>query len=123
MLAITIEQEQLAEAVTSFAARHAPIDKTRACIDSIAAGELPTWWEEFTAHGFHAVHLPEELGGQGGTLADTACIVEAEQLCLLLGEDRRGDERVVTQAFSGSFRNSDQQRNEFLRAVAQRELR
>ena len=85
MLAITIEQEQLAEAVTSFAARHAPIDKTRACIDSIAAGELPTWWEEFTANGFHAVHLPEELGGQGGTLADTACIVEAAAAALLPG--------------------------------------
>ncbi len=85
MLAITIEQEQLAEAVTSFAARHAPIDKTRACLDSIAAGELPTWWEEFTAHGFHAVHLPEEVGGQGGTLADTACIVEAAAAALLPG--------------------------------------
>lgn len=84
-MAITIEQEQLAEAVTSFAARHAPIDKTRACLDSIAAGELPTWWEEFTAHGFHAVHLPEEVGGQGGTLADTACIVEAAAAALLPG--------------------------------------
>ena len=39
-MAITIEQEQLAEAVTQFAARHAPIDKTRAALDSIAAGEF-----------------------------------------------------------------------------------
>jgi GTP cyclohydrolase I len=38
-------------------------------------------------------------------------------LCLLLGEDRRGDERVVTQAFSGCFEASDQYRNEFLRAI------
>lgn len=51
-----------------------------------------------------------------------ACIVEAEQLCLLLGEDRRGDERVVTQAFTGCFRDSAQLRNEFLRATAQRAL-
>jgi GTP cyclohydrolase I len=35
----------------------------------------------------------------------------------LLGEDRRGDERVVTQAFTGVFHSSDQTRNEFLRAV------
>lgn len=49
---------------------------------------------------------------QGG-----ACVVEAEQLCLLLGEDRRGDERVVTQAFSGVFERSDQLRSEFLRAI------
>ncbi|BBY64079.1 acyl-CoA dehydrogenase [Mycolicibacterium helvum] len=83
--AITIEQEQLAEAVSQFAARHAPIDKTRAALDSIAAGELPTWWEEFTANGFHAVHLPEAAGGQGGTLADMACVIEAAAAALLPG--------------------------------------
>lgn len=58
-----------------------------------------------------------------GMAKGAACIVEAEQLCLLLGEDRRGDERVVTQAFTGCFKDSDQMRNEFLRATAQREMR
>ena len=58
-----------------------------------------------------------------GMAKGAACIVEAEQLCLLLGEDRRGDERVVTQAFTGCFKDSDQMRNEFLRATAQREIR
>jgi GTP cyclohydrolase I len=52
-----------------------------------------------------------------GLAAGGACIIEAEQLCLLLGEDRRGDERVVTQAFAGCFETSDQLRNEFLRAL------
>lgn len=47
-----------------------------------------------------------------------ACVIEAEQLCLLLGEDRRGDERVVTQAFSGEFDTSEQWRREFLRAIS-----
>ena len=58
-----------------------------------------------------------------GHAQGAACIIEAEQLCLLLGEDRRGDERVVTQAFTGSFRDDAQLRNEFLRATAQREMR
>ncbi|MDR3656396.1 MAG: acyl-CoA dehydrogenase [Mycobacterium sp.] len=84
-LAITTEQEQLAEAVSRFAARHAPIDKTRAAFDSIAAGELPPWWEEFTAHGFHVVHVPAPAGGQGGTLADMACVIEAAAAALLPG--------------------------------------
>lgn len=84
-LAITTEQEDLAEAVTQFAARHAPIDKTRAARDSIAAGELPTWWEEFTANGFHAVHIADDAGGQGGTLADMACVIEAAAAALLPG--------------------------------------
>ncbi|MBU0750756.1 MAG: GTP cyclohydrolase I FolE [Gammaproteobacteria bacterium] len=52
-----------------------------------------------------------------GKARGAACVVEAEQLCLLLGEDRRGDERVVTQAFTGTFAESDQARNEFLRAI------
>lgn len=51
-----------------------------------------------------------------GQARGAACVVEAEQLCLLLGEDRRGDERVITQAFTGEFETSDQLRNEFLRA-------
>ena len=52
-----------------------------------------------------------------GKAAGAACLVEAEQLCLLLGEDRRGDERVVTQAFAGTFATSEQARAEFLRAA------
>ena len=84
-LAITTEQEQLADAVSSFAARHAPIDKTRASFDSIAAGELPPWWEELTAYGFHAVHLPQPAGGQGGSLTDLGCVIEAAAAALLPG--------------------------------------
>ncbi|WP_123024231.1 acyl-CoA dehydrogenase [Mycolicibacterium stellerae] len=84
-LAISAEQEQLVDAVSRFADRHAPIDKTRASFDSIAAGELPPWWEEFVARGFHAVHLPERAGGQGGHLADMACVVEAAAAALLPG--------------------------------------
>jgi 3-oxochol-4-en-24-oyl-CoA dehydrogenase len=85
VLAVTGEQEDLSDAVNRFAARHAPIDKTRAAFDSIAAGELPSWWEEFTAHGFHAVHLPESAGGQGGTLGDLACVIETAAAALLPG--------------------------------------
>jgi GTP cyclohydrolase I len=54
-----------------------------------------------------------------GRARGAACIVEAEQLCLLLGEDRRGDERVITQAFAGEFETRDSLRSEFLHAVRQ----
>ncbi|MDY0013362.1 MAG: GTP cyclohydrolase I FolE [Rhodocyclaceae bacterium] len=53
-----------------------------------------------------------------GHARGAACVVEAEQLCLLLGEDRRGDERVVTQAFAGEFEISEQWRREFLAAIS-----
>jgi len=52
-----------------------------------------------------------------GQARGAACVIEAEQLCLLLGEDRRGDERVVTQAFAGAFADADRDRAEFLRAI------
>ena len=84
-LAITEEQQQLADAVGQFAARHAPVDKTRATFEAIAAGELPSWWQQFVDNGFHAVHLPEQVGGQGGTLMDMACVIEAAATALLPG--------------------------------------
>jgi GTP cyclohydrolase I len=55
-----------------------------------------------------------------GMAKGAACVIEAEQLCLLLGEDRRGDERVVTQAFAGCFKDDNQLRLEFLRAIGGR---
>ena len=84
-LAITEEQHQLADAVREFAARYAPIAQTRSEFANIAAGQLPTWWQKFVDNGFHAVHLPEKFGGQGGSLADMACVVEAAAAALLPG--------------------------------------
>jgi GTP cyclohydrolase I len=55
-----------------------------------------------------------------GQAQGAACVIEAEQLCLLLGEDRRGDERVYTQAFAGRFNTDAQVRDEFMRAIGPR---
>lgn len=52
-----------------------------------------------------------------GKARGAACVVEAEQLCLLLGEDRRGDERVCTQAFAGVLEDDLALRAEVLQAV------
>ena len=84
-LAITEEQHQLAAAVREFAARHAPRDKVRTQFATLAAGQLPSWWTEFVDIGFPAVHVPETFGGQGGSLADMACVLEAAATALLPG--------------------------------------
>lgn len=55
-----------------------------------------------------------------GYARGAACLVETEQLCLLLGEDRRGDERVVTSAFSGLFEQDASLRTEFYQALRRR---
>lgn len=84
-VALTPEQRDLAGAVAQFAARRAPIASTRAAFDALAQGRLPTWWDEFTTNGFHAVHLPERYGGQGGELLDAACVLEAAGKMALAG--------------------------------------
>ncbi|MDP5007945.1 MAG: GTP cyclohydrolase I FolE [Glaciimonas sp.] len=52
-----------------------------------------------------------------GQARGAACFIEAEQLCLLMGENRRGDERVVTQCYVGEFEHNPQARVEFLHAI------
>ena len=52
-----------------------------------------------------------------GRAVGAAVVVECEQLCLLLGEDRRGDERVLTTAYAGSFVDDAAARAEVLRSI------
>jgi GTP cyclohydrolase I len=70
----------------------------------------------FTYQEWLARDIAETLLRHGKAIG-AACVIEAEQLCLLFGEDRRGDERVVTQAFTGCFEQSSTLRSEFLHAV------
>lgn len=84
-LGLTPEQQELSDAVAQFAARHAPVAATRDDFDELAAGRLPKWWDALVANGFHAVHLPEQLGGQGGRLIDGACVLESAGKALLTG--------------------------------------
>ncbi|WP_135459552.1 acyl-CoA dehydrogenase [Mycobacterium sp. DL99] len=100
-IALTPEQQQLSEAVGQFAARHAPIDATRAALDDLAAGRLPSWWGALVENGFHAVHLPEAVGGQGGGLEDMACVLEAAGAALLPGP-------LLTTAIAGAALASQQ---------------
>jgi 3-oxochol-4-en-24-oyl-CoA dehydrogenase len=84
-LGLTPEQQDLSDAVGKFAGRHAPIAATRDSFGALAAGQLPGWWDALVANGFHAVHLPEHLGGQGGRLIDAACVLESAGKALLPG--------------------------------------
>ncbi|MCV7103613.1 acyl-CoA dehydrogenase [Mycobacterium palustre] len=84
-LGLTAEQRDLSDAVAKFAGRHAPIAATRDSFDALANGRLPQWWDALVTNGFHAVHLPEHLGGQGGRLLDAACVLESAGKALLPG--------------------------------------
>ena len=52
-----------------------------------------------------------------GLARGAAVVVECEQLCLLLGEDRRGDERVLTTAYAGVYADDVALRAEVLRTL------
>src|ERR1700747_1479172 len=84
-LGLTPEQQDLGDAVGKFAGRHAPITSTRDSFAALAAGRLQEWWDALVTNGFHAVHLPEHLGGQGGRLIDAACVLESAGKALLPG--------------------------------------
>lgn len=84
-LGLSPEQQELSDAVVRFAGRHAPISSTRDEFDALAAGKLPGSWDALVANGFHAVHLPEHLGGQDGRLIDAACVLESAGKALLPG--------------------------------------
>ncbi|OBB68523.1 acyl-CoA dehydrogenase [Mycobacterium sp. 852014-50255_SCH5639931] len=84
-LGLSPEQQELCDAVGQFAGRHAPIAATRDSFDDLAAGRHLGWWDALVGNGFHAVHLPESLGGQGGRLIDAACVLEAAGKALLPG--------------------------------------
>jgi GTP cyclohydrolase IA len=58
-----------------------------------------------------------------GQARGAAVVVSCEQLCLLLGENRRGEERVVTQCVVGALETDPALRAEALRAVAAQRYR
>lgn len=73
----------------------------------------------FTYQEWMTRDIAQALMHHGGARG-AACLIEAEQLCLLLGENRRGDERVVTQSYSGVFETTPALRGEFLALLARR---
>jgi alkylation response protein AidB-like acyl-CoA dehydrogenase len=75
-LSLTEEQADLAAAVSEFAARFADLPRTREQLDALSAGGRPGHWDELVNNGLHALHISEERGGQGGSVLDTAIVVE-----------------------------------------------
>lgn len=75
-LALEADLKDLAESVASFASRADAIAHGRANSARLAAGEKPNTWEQLVRQRLHAIHLPEEHGGDGAGLAELAVVVE-----------------------------------------------
>ena len=70
----------------------------------------------FTYQEWLTRDIADALVGHGHARG-AAVVVECEQLCLLLGEDRRGDERVLTTAYAGVYADDAVARAEVLRTL------
>ncbi len=84
-IALTSDQQDLAEAVAGFTARHGAISATRAAFDEIAAGEPQPSWPALVGQGLHAIHLPVWAGGDGAGLVELAVVLEQAAFGLFPG--------------------------------------
>ena len=84
-VALNDDQSALAHTVAGFAERHGARESTRKDTAHHKAGELPDHWLELISLGLHAVHLPEEVGGQGGSIEDIAVVIGEAGRALLPG--------------------------------------
>jgi alkylation response protein AidB-like acyl-CoA dehydrogenase len=84
-VALNDDQSALAQTVAGFAERHGARESTRRGTANHKAGERPDHWLELVSLGLHAVHLPEEVGGQGGSIEDIAVVIGEAGRALLPG--------------------------------------
>ncbi len=76
-IAVTEDHESLRTTALRWAQTHCPPTVPRALAEAPGeAAELPGAWEKMAAQGWLGLHVPEERGGQGFTLAELVVIVE-----------------------------------------------
>lgn len=78
-LGISRDHGDLAEAVTRFARRHLPPEVARTAVERVESGageQLPDCWPELAAQGLLGLHAPEEYGGAGAGLLESAVMLE-----------------------------------------------
>lgn len=84
-VALNDDQSALAQTVAGFAERQGARESTRKATANHKAGERPDHWLELISLGLHAVHLSEEVGGQGGSIEDIAVVIGEAGRALLPG--------------------------------------
>ncbi|MFE9253728.1 acyl-CoA dehydrogenase [Streptomyces sp. NPDC006879] len=86
-IGITQEHAELAEAVRGWVARAVPPAEVRKLLDAPPSAHVgrPAHWDGLAAQGLLGLHLPNALGGGGGTLVDLAVALEAAAGCALPG--------------------------------------
>lgn len=84
-LAITEEHQQLTDIAKDFLAGVKAGASSRELTDGVSA-DTSALWSGMNTQGWHGLHLPESVGGQGYGLAETALVVEQLGYALAPGE-------------------------------------
>ena len=74
-IALTEDHRALAETAAAFLARRDARTSARSLLEAPDEG-LPSWWAELADLGWLGLHVPEEFGGSGYTLEETAVVIE-----------------------------------------------
>ncbi len=76
-IAVTEDHESLRTTALRWAQTHCPATVPREVAEAPpGSDELPAAWEKMAAQGWLGLHLPEDQGGQGFTLAELAVVLE-----------------------------------------------
>jgi alkylation response protein AidB-like acyl-CoA dehydrogenase len=75
-IAVTEDHESLRATALRWAQTHCPATVPRQVAETAGSDELPAAWEKMAAQGWLGLHLPEDQGGQGFTLAELAVVLE-----------------------------------------------
>ena len=82
-VAVTEEHESLRRTAQRWLETHCPPTEPRALAEAVPvpsavprSSELPPVWEKMAAQGWLGLHIPEDDGGQGFTLAESAVVLE-----------------------------------------------
>jgi 3-oxochol-4-en-24-oyl-CoA dehydrogenase len=76
-IAVTEDHESLRATALRWAETHCPPAVPREAADApLGSAELPPAWEKMAAQGWLGLHVAEEQGGQGFTLAELAVVLE-----------------------------------------------
>jgi alkylation response protein AidB-like acyl-CoA dehydrogenase len=75
-IAVTEDHESLRTTALRWAQTHCPATVPRGVAEASPGSDEPAAWEKMAAQGWLGLHLPEEQGGQGFTLAELAVVLE-----------------------------------------------
>ncbi|BCN77998.1 acyl-CoA dehydrogenase [Prescottella equi] len=84
-IGIGADHDALADSLTRFAAREAPVERTRGQFDDLARGARPAFWEQLVGMGIPSLHLAEEYDGAGAGLLELAVALEQSGYGLIPG--------------------------------------